>query len=54
MFPPECAPSRRNFLKIAGFAVAGSGLMLRPEATVSDDADMNVVGPRKGYSPQIG
>jgi len=54
MFPLECAPSRRNFLKTAGFAVAGSGLILLPEAAISEDADINVIGPKKGYSPQIG
>lgn len=54
MFPPECAPNRRNFLKSAGFAVAGSGLMLRPEPALSEDDDVNIIGPKKGYSPQIG
>jgi Protein of unknown function (DUF664) len=54
MFPSECAPSRRNFLKTAGFAVAGSGLILLPVAAISEDADINVIGPKKGYSTQIG
>jgi hypothetical protein len=54
MFPPECAPSRRNFLKTAAFTVAGSGLMLVPETAISEEADINIIGPKKGYSPQIG
>jgi uncharacterized damage-inducible protein DinB len=54
MFPPECAPSRRNFLKTAGFVVVGSRLMLLPEAAISEEADVNIIGPKKGYSPQIG
>jgi uncharacterized damage-inducible protein DinB len=54
MLAPECAPTRRNFLMTAGFAVAGSGLMMLPEAAISEHADINIIGPKKGYSPQIG
>ena len=58
MFPSECAPSRRTFLNSAvalSTAVAGAGLM--PEfafSVESEVSDVNVVGPKKGYSPQIG
>jgi uncharacterized damage-inducible protein DinB len=55
MFAPECAPSRRNFLKTAAALTAGaSRLMLVPEPAFSEDADANIIGPKKGYSPQIG
>jgi uncharacterized damage-inducible protein DinB len=55
MFPAECAPSRRYFLKSAAAFTAGvSGLSLVSEPAVSEDADVNVIGPKKGYSPQIG
>lgn len=54
MFPPECAPSRRDFLKVAGFTAVASGLVLMPEAATSEESDVNIIGPKKGYSPQIG
>ena len=57
MFPSECAPTRRTFLTTAAAlssAVAGTTFM--PEfafSTESELSDVNVVGPKKGYSPQI-
>jgi uncharacterized damage-inducible protein DinB len=55
MFPTECAPNRRTFLKTAAIFTTGvSGLTLLPAPAFSDDADVNVIGPKKGYSPQIG
>ena len=55
MFPSECAPSRRTFLKTAAVATAGfPSLMFSPRPVFADDADMNIIGPKKGYSPQIG
>ena len=55
MFPSECAPSRRNFLKTAAAFSAGvSALSLSPSPAFSEDAEINVIGPKKGYSPQIG
>ena len=59
MFPTECAPSRRNFLKTAAIATVGaSGLSLLPQPAFSADAskedEINIIGPKKGYSPQIG
>ena len=55
MFPAECPPNRRHFLKTAGaFTTAVSGLTLLSQPAVSEDADVNIIGPKKGYSPQIG
>ena len=55
MFPIECAPNRRTFLKTAAaFTTGFSGLTLLSAPAFSEDADVNVIGPKKGYSPQIG
>lgn len=55
MFPAECAPTRRNFLKTAAaFSTGVSGLALLPQPAFSEDAEINILGPKKGYSPQIG
>jgi hypothetical protein len=51
----ECAPNRRTFLKTAAaFTTGVSGLTLLSAPAFSEDADVNVIGPKKGYSPQIG
>ena len=55
MFPSECAPSRRNFIKTAAaFTTGFSALNLFSATAVAEEADQNILGPRKGYSPQIG
>jgi len=55
MFPAECAPTRRTFVKTAAaLATAIPGLALVPELADSEEADVNIIGPKKGYSPQIG
>jgi uncharacterized damage-inducible protein DinB len=55
MFPAECAPSRRNFLRMtAAFSAGVSVLSLSPQPAFSEDAEINIIGPKKGYSPQIG
>ena len=54
MFPSECAPSRRNFLKTAAFSAGVSAISLSSQPAFSEDAEINVIGPKKGYSPQIG
>jgi Protein of unknown function (DUF664) len=55
MFPAECFPSRRNFLKASVAPATGlSGLVLMPESATAQDDDSWVVGPRPGYSPEIG
>jgi hypothetical protein len=38
----------------ATFTIAASGLTLIPELAVSEESDVNIIGPKKGYSPQIG
>jgi Protein of unknown function (DUF664) len=56
MFPRDCAPSRRSFLS-GTFALtsAAAGLTIfSPSLALSEESDVNIIGPRKGYSPQIG
>jgi hypothetical protein len=50
MFPPECAPRRRDF-QVAGFTAASSGPILPPEAAAFEDSDVNIMAPKKGDSP---
>jgi hypothetical protein len=56
MFPPECFPSSRNFLKAAAALTTGlSGFGLLSLPASSDEAESStIVGPKKGYSPEIG
>ncbi len=55
MFPLECMPSRRNFLKTTAALTTGlSGLTLLSPPAYSEDADLTIVGPKKGFSPEIG
>ena len=55
MFPAECAPTRRNFLMTAAaFSAGASGITLASQPAFSEDSDVNIIGPKKGYSPQIG
>src|SRR5271168_5518910 len=53
MTPPECWPNRRGFLKMsAAVAVGFSGV---PHLAKPDTEESNtIVGPRKGYTPEIG
>jgi len=54
MFLPECAPSRRRFLKGAAIlTTAVSGPALFPELSPAQDGAW-LVGPQAGYSPEIG
>jgi len=54
MLPSECFPSRRNFLKATAALTAGlSALPLLAQPPDSDDSG-TIVGPKKGYSPEIG
>lgn len=50
--------NRRGFLhNSAVFAALGSiarGLLFTPERAYADDAKLNLLGPRPGYSPQVG
>lgn len=55
MFPSECAPTRRTFLKTAAvMTTVSSGLAFFPQQSFSEDSQINVIGPKSGYSPQIG
>jgi uncharacterized damage-inducible protein DinB len=54
MFPAECVPTRRQFLMTAAVTTAASSLVFVPELAMSEESDVNIIGPKKGYSPQIG
>jgi len=56
MFPHDCARTRRSFLTGTLAATgAGAGLtLLSSRPALSEESDINIVGPKKGYSPQIG
>jgi len=55
MFPRDCAPTRRQFfMTAAAVTTAASGLTLVSTTALSEESDVNVIGPKKGYSPQIG
>jgi Protein of unknown function (DUF664) len=48
-------PGRREFLRTSALLTAGlSGFALMPESAFSEDTQLTIVGPMKGYSPQIG
>jgi len=54
MIPSECCPNRRSFLKMSAVVATGfSGLPLLAQPPDSDDSPF-VIGPKKGYSPDIG
>lgn len=55
MFPTECMPSRRNFLKASAVLATGfSGLALLPEPAAAQDDSSWIVGPKPGFTPEIG
>jgi len=55
MTPPECLSNRRNFLKFgAAFAAAGSAITLLAPAAISEESDAWVIGPKPGFTPEIG
>jgi hypothetical protein len=48
-------PGRRNFLKATVGVTAGmTGFTILPESGHSNDTDLFIVGPKKGFSPQVG
>jgi hypothetical protein len=50
----DCWPDRRSFLKLSVAAAAGfSGLPLLAQTPDSEESN-TIVGPKKGYSPEIG
>jgi uncharacterized damage-inducible protein DinB len=55
MLPHECLPTRRNFLKIGAAIAAGvSGLALAPQPVLAQEDQSWLIGPQKGYTPEIG
>jgi hypothetical protein len=55
MIPAECLPNRRDFLKVGAAAAAGiSGLTLGAQPAVSQESDSWVIGPKPGFTPEIG
>ncbi len=48
-------PGRRNFLKVTAALTTGiAGLTMLSEEGRTEDADLTIVGPKKGYTPQVG
>jgi hypothetical protein len=48
-------PGRRNFLKASATLTAGAaGLGILSEPGYSEDTELFIVGPKQGYTPQIG
>src|SRR5579863_1737306 len=53
----QCFSNRRGFFKGAAALTVGFSALfagLSPETASADDADFNILGPRPGYSPQVG
>jgi hypothetical protein len=54
---PEFSFDRRNFLAATAAiatGVTGFALLPTPGSAADSEADINIVGPKPGYSPQIG
>jgi uncharacterized damage-inducible protein DinB len=55
MIPADCSPGRRNFLKAGVVLATGlSGVALPPEARLSEESAAWVIGPKPGFTPEIG
>jgi hypothetical protein len=56
LFDSRYLPSRRNFLGESAAALAAGlcGSVLLPKTAEAENADLNILGPRRGYSPQVG
>jgi len=55
MISTECVPNRRTFLKAGAlFATGFSGLAWSSVPALAQEDDAWIVGPRQGYSPEIG
>jgi hypothetical protein len=51
----ECVPNRRTFLKAGAVLATGlSGLALLPEPATAQNEDSWVIGPKPGFTPEIG
>ena len=55
MIPSDCLPNRRTFLKVGAILATGiSGLPLSPESASAQDESTWIVGPKPGFTPEIG
>jgi uncharacterized damage-inducible protein DinB len=55
MFPSECLPNRRSFLKAGAIFAAGvTGLGIAPVPAAAQDDESWVIGPKAGFTPEIG
>jgi hypothetical protein len=56
MIPSDCLPNRRNFLKASAAIATGlSSFALSPQPAAAQDDDHSwIVGPRPGFTPEIG
>jgi len=55
MLPHEFLPNRRNFLKIGAAVAAGlSSISLSSPPTFAQENDSWIIGPTKGFTPEIG
>jgi len=55
MFPTECLPNRRSFIKVGAALVTGiSGLSLAPSPAAAQENGPFIIGPQPGFSPEIG
>ena len=58
-FNNECFSNRRSFLKgsaalTAGFSALSGGALFLPEIAQASDSNLNIIGPKSGYAPQVG
>jgi hypothetical protein len=55
MLPHEFLPNRRNFLKIGAVVAVGlSSISLSSPPTFAQEDDSWLIGPKKGFTPEIG
>lgn len=57
MIDGPCFPNRRSFLRFAAGATGAAIIpvaSLFPHGSAATDSDINIIGPRPGYSPQVG
>jgi hypothetical protein len=57
-FVNECFSNRRSFLKGSGAFTTGFSALLGalslPEMAQASDLNLNIIGPKSGYAPQVG
>ena len=54
MTKPNCLVDRRRFFGSAAAVSVGAGVLAGPLAASGADDRMNVLGPKTGYTPQVG